>query len=80
MPDDTTLAAALTRARTHATIDSKTYSELLTMSVNRFYGLAAGGTVAGIAAIHLENGRLRWPSRPILRLLGEMEDDTEGTP
>lgn len=74
MPD--ALGVVLERARTHATINFSDASVLLTTSLNRIYAMAhETDSVCGLSVIHVGTKNLRLPARPLLRLIGELDDE-----
>ena len=80
MSDDFT--AVMERARTHATVSIADCATLIGRSRNRTYqDIRTTGEVCGIGIIRAgASGKsLRVPSRPLLRLLGLLDDDSEGT-
>jgi hypothetical protein len=77
MPDD--LQTVIQRAREHATISMADVAILLTTSLHRIYGMAQTGSVAGVPVIRVGSKNLRCASRPLLRLIGELDaNDSEG--
>lgn len=69
-----TKAVARVRAKPVATIPDAAL--ILDRSVNRTYGDARNGAVAGIPVIRVSAKSIRIPSRPLLRLVGLDDERT----
>ncbi len=72
------LDAVLARVRAHATCSLPDAAMLLTTSVNRVYGMAKSGSVAGIPVLRVGAKNLRLPSKPLLSALGLLDESREG--
>ena len=78
MSDQLDTAAALARAHAQATVTLTDVAILLTTSLHRVYDMAKTGSLP-VDVIHVGSKNLRCPSKPLLKLIGELDtDDTEG--